>query len=225
MLVAITKSIFERGINLCGRQMELEEYLDPDEFILWRGQPTVGLLLRKSDLLLLPFGLVWAIGAIPIGIFMVMASIGSKGNLGNTTDASIFITVFGSALGSFFILAGLYFLPGRFLFDSLSRAGTIYALTNRRALILRGLFRNSLKSMPITPQLEIGVSGRRRGAIEFGPDHNKRDKSESWKGSSHPFVFEGIGDVKQVYDIVRTIQRDGPNLRPPDDMPRYLRQP
>lgn len=175
-----------------------ERYLDPGERILWAGGPPGGLMLRRKDLLLIPFSLFF----VGFSLFWTAGVAGvSRGGEGAPAP---FLFV-----GLAFVGIGLFLAFGRFVVDAIQRRGTAYALTDRRALILR---RGNLKSMPLEPALEVSVSGEGRGSVMFGPDPGMVASIQGvrgiggWIGPAHPFIFERIEDVDRVYRMVRETQ-------------------
>jgi hypothetical protein len=181
--------------------MHIRDQLDRGEQILWEGPPEQGLMLRAADIFLIPFSLLWS-------GFVLFWNAGVFGLIGeNHEKAPVFpFQIFGLT----FLAVGLYFTIGRFFFDALRRLRTQYAVTDSRALILSGYFRPVLKSQPLTPDLPIEVSGRDRGSIKFGPNFGGtwfNSYHGIWQGPTHPFMFERIRKVREVYQLVRDIQR------------------
>jgi hypothetical protein len=72
--------------------------LDPEERLIWVGQPRQGVRLRASDAVVIPFSLLWVGLAITITVGI---SVGSR---------SMLPGLFGFP----FILVGFYLLAGRF---------------------------------------------------------------------------------------------------------------
>ena len=188
--------------------MDIQGQLEQGEHLLWHGYPARGLMLRASDVFLIPFSLLWTGFAI-LWTGAVLTSIGLSGfsKLSSHFQSQEVITLLFPLFGFAFVLAGLFFTFGRFVADAYRRIRTEYAITNTRAIILSGWFARSLNSMPIIPALQIEVSGRNRGSIKFGPGYSGYRRWAAWMGPSHPFMFEGIVDVQSVYRIIRDVQQ------------------
>ncbi|HRX40428.1 MAG: hypothetical protein R3C54_13275 [Parvularculaceae bacterium] len=173
--------------------MALEEYLSEGEEILWRGVPSWGLIFRWWDVFYIPFTFVWA----AFSFFWTLLVVSSGAPPG---------FVF---MGCLFSLFGIYIFAGRFAVDIVRRIGTQYAVTNKRAIILSGIFSKSFDAMRILPSTRIKISGKRRGSIYFGEGHGFYDMWRSFAllyGPDHPFAFERIRDVQRVYEIVLSVQ-------------------
>jgi hypothetical protein len=176
--------------------------LNPDERIIWSGQPQQGFMLRPGDTLLIPFSLLWG------GFAIVWES-----------------TAIGRGLSSFFalwgipfVLVGLYMIFGRFFVDRAQRSRTYYALTNQRVIIISGFFSQNIKSVVLAKLQEINITKKRsgKGTITFGPLNPM-----SWMNSGNIFPntsrynvapsFEMIDDVNKVYQYIKDLQRDASN--------------
>src|SRR5689334_17016914 len=102
-----------------------QPYLFPGERILWTGRPKQGLALSRSDILAIPFSLMWGGFAI-FWNFSVWTDFPDTG----TADDWFF-----KLWGLPFLAAGLYLIVGRFFYDAWIRSRTHYAVTNERVLI------------------------------------------------------------------------------------------
>jgi hypothetical protein len=106
----------------------LENELGPQERLLWAGRPRQGFVLRAADVFLIPFSLLWG-GFV---VFWEFTAVSNK--------APFFFALWGVP----FLLAGCYFVFGRFIADARQRAKTSYGLTNERVIIVSGVFRREI---------------------------------------------------------------------------------
>lgn len=173
----------------------IKDELNPNEKILWQGQPQQGIMLKASDIFLVPFSLLWG-GFAFFWEYSVLQS-----------DAPIFMKLWGIP----FVLVGLYITVGRFFFDSYIRGKTWYAVTNERILIINDGFNKKVKNINLKTLTEIELRPQRenRGTIIFGamnPFESFRFFSASgMQGNSTP-RFEGIENAKQVYQLIQQQQ-------------------
>jgi hypothetical protein len=129
----------------------VQRELTSGERLLWEGRRRGGVKLRGSDFFLIPFSLLWGGFAIvweSMALFVV-----PKNN-----PAGWVFPLFGIP----FVLAGLYIIFGRFIVDAKMRARTEYALTNRRAIIISGLFARKVRSINLQSTPEITLSEKKR---------------------------------------------------------------
>ena len=176
--------------------------LDPEERLLWSGQPRGGLRFRPQDIFLIPFSLMWGGFAI---FWEVMA-------LSTITKAPGPVGIVFPLFGLPFVAVGLYLIFGRFFFDARSRDRTHYGVTDRRILIVSGVFSQQTKSLQLRTLSDITLSERSdgSGSISFGPSHPMAGffPAGGWPGSRGylPPSFDMIEDAKIVYDIIRDAQ-------------------
>lgn len=176
----------------------VSQYLDPSERLLWSGQPRGGFRFRAQDAFLIPFSLVWC----SFAIFWEVSAIRS--------GAPFFSMVWGIP----FVCLGLFFVFGRFFLDAHIRAGTTYAVTTERILILSGLFSRQTKSIQIRMLADVSLTQYKDGSgtITFGPVGCMKSSFQAtpWPGiGSHaiPPIFDLIDRAEGVYDIIRNAQR------------------
>lgn len=178
----------------------LRDELNPGERIIWSGQPQQGLMLRPSDIFLIPFSLLWG----GFAIFWEFGVISS--------GAPFFFTLWGVP----FVLIGLYIMVGRFFFDREQRKKTYYALTNERVIIISGVFNQNTRTLYLKklPEINISTKGDGKGTITFGASH---PLAWMYSGSGFPSMgryniapsFELIDDAKNVYQHIKRLQREG----------------
>ena len=92
------------------------------------------------------------------------------------------------------------------------RARTIYAVTDRGAVIVSGITGRDIKSLFLAGLNEIDVQERSsgRGTIVLGPSAGYANPwGRSWPGTKRatPLMFEGIENPRGVYDIIRRAQQ------------------
>jgi len=125
------------------------------ERIIWSGRPAQGFRLTGRDGLLIPFSVTWGGFAIFWEMLVVQR------------PAPFFFRLFGVP----FVLAGLYFIAGRFLVDAWIRSKTSYAVTNQRILIARSEPFGKLVALSLSrlPNVELQQDASGRGTLRFGP--------------------------------------------------------
>jgi hypothetical protein len=169
-------------VDEAGQQSQLQRYLQPGERILWTGRPDPARLIGRSDALLIPFSLMWGGGAIVW-----------EGGVALTGAPLLFLL-----WGAPFVVVGQYFIWGRFLYKRWDRRRTVYALTNQRALILRG---GSLASVFLNqlPAIHQSVRADGSGSLEFGSSPGWYGRG-SWANTGMDLFAPGTG-VPAFYDI------------------------
>ncbi|HSF95724.1 MAG TPA: hypothetical protein VLA52_11925 [Thermohalobaculum sp.] len=162
-------------------------FLDSGEMLLWEGRPATGIRLRKSDVMMIPFSLLWG----GFAIFWEVAAY--------TSGAPWFFLLWGVP----FILVGLHMIAGRFFWDSRKRRCTRYALTDRRAIVATSHWGRNLRSFPIRPETDIAYRPGPEASLIF-----KREASSYGRRGRHitEHGFEFIEDGEAVYSIIRKIQ-------------------
>ena len=170
----------------------IDAALAPGEQLLWSGRPRSGLSFESTDLLTVPFSLMWGGFAI---FWEYMAIHGG---------APFFFALWGVP----FVGVGLYMIFGRFFYDALSRANTWYGLTDKRVIIITNLFGNSQKTVPLaqTGAINLSVNGDRSGTITFGtPLPLYSPFMRTYRAG--PPAFRMIENVKDVYDKILAAQQ------------------
>ena len=166
------------------------ERLEPNEKLLWSGIPRQGLMLRASDAFIIPFSLVWCGFAI----------------FWESTVFTIGGPSFMLLWGGMFVLVGLHFVIGRFFTDAIKRRRTFYAVTNRRVIIISGIFWQNVRSLFIRgiPEMNLSEGRNGRGTITFGPTFTITFGRNSRSNASP--AFEGIPGAARVMQIIRGVQ-------------------
>lgn len=170
------------------------ELLEPRERLFWWDRPKHGLILRSQDLLLVPFFLVWAGGALTI--FSKAFSQGQNVN-------PLFVLV-----ALVFSVVGIYALVGRFIQDGWRRSRLIYGVTNQRILIISPDQVHSIELKNLG-ELEYRRSRGDRGSISFGPNPGLFGSRDFASLSGRPVVptFEFIRDHDKVYSLIRNLTK------------------
>lgn len=161
------------------------------ERVVWTGHPCRGPILRPVDLFLIPFSLLWAGGVI---VWNVIAW---------TRGADLLFRLFGIP----FLLFGLYITVGRFLIDVILRRRMLYAVTDRRVLIMRQGRATQSTSLDIgrLPALELDERPDGSGTIRFGTatGWSGRGQAGAWQPTSDPVPqFIRIENVRSVYELI-----------------------
>jgi hypothetical protein len=181
---------------------EIRQQLAPGESLLWHGRPRQGIVLRGSDALVIPFSIVWC--GVVLHIFSSWDSRQFSGS-----GASLF-----SLFPLIFLLAGAYFLIGRFVIDARLRSRKRYAVTSERVLIAGGLFSRRLTSLSLRNLSEMTLSQKDsgEGSIVFGRPPVLIQPAPGTEGApavQAPAVpsFELIADAGAVHALIRDAQR------------------
>jgi hypothetical protein len=172
----------------------LRPYLLPGERLLWTGRPKRGLLLRAADLYLIPFSLV----VLGLGLLWVR----QLSRFGRP-DAMFLL------FGGLFLAGAAYGAAGRFLVDALVRARLLYAVTDRRVLILRTGQWPRCRSLDLRhlPMLELSAGTGGRGTISFdvpsAPGFWTRSHQPEWTPAlARVPRFLAIDNAAQTYDLI-----------------------
>jgi len=170
------------------------------ETLLWTGRPNFGVVFHSDDLYLIPFSLLW-------GGFAIFWEAGVLGYWGNTTKGgtpSTFMTLWGIP----FILAGQYFIWGRFLYDAWLKRRTYYAVTNRRVLVVQEGWNRKTSWMYISSIPTVEREGSMTGTLWFGPKYpvfagrGQKTRGMSRFSIGDVPVFADIDDLESVYRTV-----------------------
>ena len=180
---------------------ELSGSLGAGEKTVWHGSPPTGIMFRQSDWFLVPFSFLW----FGFALFW-MASVLSIGESARNGPTLIFPIV-----GFFFVCVGFYFAIGRFFWDAYVRRETLYALTNKRAIILVRRPIRQLRSIELSGATEVateeGAGGG--GSVIIG---SRIPMSASLRGwpmfgtNSGEFVFENVPALRSVVETIRRVQ-------------------
>jgi hypothetical protein len=180
----------------------IERELGSGERLLWKGRPRGGLRLRSSDIFLIPFSVLW-------GGFAIFWEAMALFKIPKDAAAGWLFPLFGIP----FVFFGLYFMFGRFFVDARIRESAEYAVTNRRAIIISGIFGRNVRSINLqtTPEIMLTERADRSGTITFGspPAYGRWGQRDLlFPGMSSQPAFEMIEDVRTVYGIIENAKRD-----------------
>jgi len=174
----------------------VRDQLSAGEHLLWSGKPKSGLRLRASDVLMIPFSLMWG----GFAVFWEWSVV--------TSGAPFFFKLWGIP----FVLVGLYLIIGRFFFDAHQRANAYYGISNQRVLIVTRGLGGRVKSLSLRTLSDVTLSSASggTGSIQFGSSPWGAASwfgSSGWPGAQTVPAFDSIDDAKQVYDILRQAQQ------------------
>lgn len=178
--------------------------LNSDERLLWSGGPATGIRLRSSDLLMIPFSLLWGGFAFfwEYGVLQIPTRAHKPGGM-----PFEFMALWGIP----FVLIGLYMIVGRFFADAYLRARTRYAVTDRRILIVTNGWSRQAKSLSLRTLGEVSLQERSDGSgtITFGsPSSGWGMPAGGWPSSRQKTApaFEFVPDVRRVDELIRKAQ-------------------
>ncbi|MBV8081983.1 MAG: PH domain-containing protein [Candidatus Eremiobacteraeota bacterium] len=185
---------FSDQTNALAVAREVSPELDPDEKLLWAGQPRSGVLFQPYDWFTIPFALVWT------GFVFTFEISAIRGG------APLFFVIWGIP----FVVVGLYNLIGRFVYDASLRSRTFYAVTNRAAIIVTTLFGRKVRILGLSTMTDLTLDEKDDGwgTIYFG----SAPPQWTWFQSSfsRPQVpcFAMIRDARQVYNTIMTARQE-----------------
>ena len=150
----------------------------------WTGRPRQGIYLRSSDLLGIPFSLMWG------GFSIFWESMAIRSGNG-------FMILWGIP----FVCIGLYMIAGRFFWDAYLRNNTSYALTRDRALFVRGGLKPKMLSvyLPTVASINLTAQPDGTGTITFGDVDKSNVFSDPFNTRKTVPEFESIINAADVY--------------------------
>ncbi|MEG8035170.1 hypothetical protein QP157_07530 [Sphingomonas sp. LR61] len=183
-------------------QQAAREHLGPDEHLYWAGTSDPAKLFTGRDGFLVPFSLFWT-GFI----LFAVADVVRNGYLGVGAIIPIVLS-----------LVGLHLVFGRFFVKAHRKRTTVYAVTDRRALIIRP---NTTREVPVgrTDRTITWTGGRRHCSVEWntgdpsgvaaffaGGATAKIYANTGLDGLFGPQVF-AFWDVRDGEELVRELDR------------------
>jgi hypothetical protein len=181
-------------------RQRVEDELDPGERVTWAEQPDPKRYARGSWAIVL-FGIPWTAFAV---FWMVMASgmLWMGGNAGDGPPAafSVCFPLFGVP----FVLIGLGMLSAPYWARRFA-AGTVYAITDRRAILFATGFRSrTVKSYRPAELTRISRVERADGSGDLIlEEYGYRDRDGDRRSGTHG--FKGVANVKEVERLVRAL--------------------
>jgi hypothetical protein len=141
----------------------LQTALVPGERVIWWGRPDPAVNFGTKDLFLIPFSLMW-------GGFAIFWEYNAL-----TLEAPGFFRLWGIP----FVIIGLFMIFGRFFWKRFNKRRTLYALTESRAIVVRGsateelpLFGQPIASTPSARGTHLSVRIGRGDASLFNNSWN-----------------------------------------------------
>jgi len=183
----------------------IRQELDPGESLLWAGRPRQGIVLRSSDMVIVPLGIIWCIFLLWWLLDLVRSGLPWFLYAGSIPA----------------IVAALYAVFGRFWVDARLRAATCYGVTNERIMIVTGPFSKNVTSIRLEALGDVNLDEEPdgSGSIVFGPANPYSSwyqgmpwyRSATMSSARHhlPPAFEMLPDVRQVYTLIRQAMRGG----------------
>lgn len=175
-----------------------DDWFDEGETLLWQGQPEnvrhwVSLLISLMGGPFLLAGLFIAANGL-----RMLGAAGAPGEYG----FGIFLTLFSLP----FISVGFVMVFGVWVLDFLAPKRTRYALTNKAGYVATSFWNRKMDVFPIMPDIRVELIEHRRGTSTIYFHFEEKldsdgDQLTSKKG------FTDIADGKEVYRIVRDLQR------------------
>jgi hypothetical protein len=190
----------------------LESFLDPGEKLLWSGQPQQGVRLQAGDIFLIPFSLMWGGFAI-FWEATVLGLTGINSHPKHPVGSAGGIPIFMALWGIPFVVVGLYMIFGRFFYDSALRKKTWYGVTDRRLIIAKSLFNQTVNSFDFgtLTNLNLVERGDQSGDILFGtPGLLPGFANSSWPRSNRNAVVPGfylLPDARQVFSRIQAARQ------------------
>lgn len=173
-------------------KLHIKPYLDINEDILWCDKPAKRYVFTSADIFTTLFGIVW----LAFSLFWVITAFSITGDV-ETSSINIF-----PFLGIPFVFIGLYLLFFRHIFGALKRKNMIYALTNKRAMIVHIGKRQYVQEYRYEniSNIQMKCDDNDMGSIFFltgAINYNRNGRSYA----STSGIF-GIKDTKKVYKIL-----------------------
>ena len=192
------------GLRMLKMNTELDykwvnQFLGPDESVLWKGTPLKTHLIGKKDGYMIPFSIVW----FSFAVFWEANVI--SGAIKNGTWILSPFALFGMA----FVVLGLYITIGRFIHKRILRTKTTYVVTERR------FFRHingetTILSFDSRPSMSVEYYKDGSGKIIFNSYQNTSSSKgfdwSAWLGEEE-YTIGPITDVNHVYQLIQSLEQ------------------
>jgi hypothetical protein len=186
------------GVMNSDTDFSLADELMPGEYIIWSGKPNLRKIFTKSDLVLIPFSIFWC----GFAIFWTFSAYQMGGMF--------------SLFGIPFVIVGLYITFGRFIVRAIRKKSTVYAITNKRVLVVifnsAGVRKSSLASaLQDIHNESLSVRSDKTGSIIFGSlPFYTYNSGFNFSGNNQPGIpaFFDIDDVETVYASYKKAKYD-----------------
>jgi hypothetical protein len=174
--------------------------LESGERLLWSGSPDSRRWICQQDAFLIPFSIVWG----GFAIFWEATVLSSS-----TARSGVLFPLWGVP----FVLIGLYLLVGRFFVRRWVRARTLYAVTDRRVIVIAPSWarRESTTSVWLSsyPPIESRLASDGRGTLligSLGPAQRRLGSEPAWPGghsmTANAVVLADIRDAAGAYATI-----------------------
>lgn len=156
-------------------------------------------MFGRKDALIIPYSLIW-------GSFAIFWNYEAWTSLGTGQSGNWFMRLLGLPV----LVAGLYFILGRFIHDALIRKSLCYGVTDRRILIMRGAANLTSRDIGALPMLDLSEISDGTGTIAFDSDemgysvfHGARHSGGWTLSRDANRQFFRIGNPRHVYELIR----------------------
>lgn len=180
----------------------LRPHVEPGEQLLWAGKPRQGLVLRTSDLWLIP--LTFALAAIPASVAHELFS--DPGGFPAFAKLLFAVGIIATSISS------AYLVVGRFIADRWYRARLSYGITNSRIIIVSELFGTRITEFSLSALRGLQPEEKRsgRGTFNLAPVESTLMSNgfDIWHPvlGRPPQLFE-IEEPRKVLGIIRRASR------------------
>lgn len=177
-----------------------EDYFEPDEKLVWQGQPEPGLKSPLAVIALSIFGIPFLLA----GMFTAAQGVSALFDQGGTwgIGGGLFFIAFSVP----FLMAGLGMTFGSWLAALYGNRYIRYALTNKRAYIAKSFIKHALATYTIKPDDIVTLEQGRFDSVKFKTVHGRDSDGDK---TTETIGFDWIKDGPKVYQLVREHQNQG----------------